>query len=77
MRAEAMEQKLRGERSGIWGDAGHDFSRALSFYLTSAKEVSTAGRGDMEKAKEECAIGEIRSGIGDTKARSECEERYT
>ena len=31
----------------------------------------------MEKAKEECAIGEIRGGIGDAKARSECEERYT
>ena len=31
MGAEAMEQKLKGERSGIWRDAGHDFSRALSF----------------------------------------------
>ena len=41
------------------------------------EEVSAAGRGDTEKAKEECAIGEVRGGIGDAKARSECEKRYT
>ena len=77
MHAEAMGQNLRGERSSIWQDADRDLLRAFAFELKSANEVSAAARCDMEKAKEECAIGEIRGGIGDAKARSQCDKRYT
>ena len=51
MRAEAMGQDLRGERSGVWRDAGCDFPRAFASQLKSADEVSTAGWCNMKKAK--------------------------
>ena len=67
---------MRGERSGIWGDAGRYFPRAFTFKLKARKDAGAASRGDMalEKAKEERSMGKIEGGIEGTKATSEYKE---
>ena len=50
-------QKLRGERSGVWRDAGRDFTREFASQLKSADEVSTAGWCNMKKAKATSGAG--------------------
>ena len=52
-----MGQDLRGERSGIWRDAGRDFPRAFASQLKSADEVRTAGWCNMKKAKSTSGAG--------------------